>query len=105
MKLEVDDLKWTGRLSVASVIDCLDNRVLVHFDGRDSTNCVWLAINSPYLHPHNYHKTLRNKNLLVPPPGKCWFYTLQYSELISNQLLLSRLERGNFCMEFLFEEN
>ncbi|CAO1308845.1 unnamed protein product [Diamesa tonsa] len=68
MKLEVDDLKWTGILSVATVIDCLDNRVLVHFDGRDSTNCLWLAINSPYLHPHNYHKTLRNKNMLVPPP-------------------------------------
>lgn len=103
MKLEVDDLKWTGRLSVASVIDCLDNRVLVHFDGRDSTNCVWLAINSPYLHPHNYHKTLRNKNLLVPPPGKCFLKDILSLCLIN--CFSCRLERGNFCMEFLFKEN
>ncbi|CAO1367507.1 unnamed protein product [Diamesa serratosioi] len=68
MKMEVDDLKWTGQLSVASVIDCLDNRILVHFDGRDITNCVWLNIKSPYLHPFNYHKTLKNKNCLLAPP-------------------------------------
>ena len=103
MKLEVEDIKWTGKLSVVTVIDCLDNRVLVHFDGRDTTNCLWFAINSPYLHPHNYHKTLKNKNMLVPPPGKC--YLEVYSELTSNHLLLSRLERRHFFMECLFEEN
>lgn len=83
MKLEVDDLKWTGRLSVATVIDCIDNRILVHFDGRDTTNCVWLDIKSPYLHPFNYHKSLKNKNCLVPPPGKSTFICINFLILMN----------------------
>lgn len=45
-----------GKLYAASIIDVLENRVLISHDNHEEIPCIWLDIHSPYLHPCNYHK-------------------------------------------------
>lgn len=64
MKLEA---MHEGKLYVASIIDVLENRVLVEYDGPNAPDCAWMDIHSPYLHPCNYNKTLADPNQFIPP--------------------------------------
>lgn len=59
-----------GKLYAASIIDVLEERVLVSIDGHEELGCNWLHMQSPYLHPCNYHKTLEDPESFIPPsPG------------------------------------
>lgn len=59
-----------GKLYAASIIDMLEDRVLISIDGHEELGCNWLHILSPYLHPCNYHKTLADPESFIPPtPG------------------------------------
>lgn len=69
MKFEADHLKLgRKRVGVATVGDVLDNRILVQFDGFDSTHDYWADITSPNIHPYNWHKN--NNHRLVVAKGK-----------------------------------
>lgn len=66
MKLEADDLKNSGRITVATVEDVLDNRILVSFDGYSKEYCYWTDISAPYIHPVNWHKQC-GFSIIAPP--------------------------------------
>lgn len=66
MKLEADDLKNSRKVCVASVIDVLDNRVLISFDGWDDAYDYWTDVSSPYIHPINWHQW-NNMPITCPP--------------------------------------
>lgn len=66
MKLEADDLKNSGRITVATVSDVLDNRILVSFDGYSNEFCYWTDISAPYIHPVNWHKQC-GFSIISPP--------------------------------------
>lgn len=69
MKLEADHLKLgPGKVGVATIADVLDNRILLQFDGFDSTHHYWADITSPNIHPYNWHKT--NKCRIIVAKGK-----------------------------------
>lgn len=69
MKLEADHLKLArGTVGVATIADVLDNRILLKFDGFDSTHDYWADITSPNIHPVNWHKA--NNRRLIVPKGK-----------------------------------
>uniref|UniRef100_A0A1B0CUP4 SAM domain-containing protein n=2 Tax=Lutzomyia longipalpis TaxID=7200 RepID=A0A1B0CUP4_LUTLO len=65
MKLEAENVKGTGRLTVATVADVIGNRVRIHFDGNSDNFDYWCDYDSPRLHPINYHKTI-NEQLITP---------------------------------------
>ncbi|CRL03312.1 CLUMA_CG016368, isoform A [Clunio marinus] len=46
------------KLYAATIIDLLDNRMLIEFDGHPEIGCKWKDIFSPYLRPCNYHLTV-----------------------------------------------
>jgi mbt repeat len=64
MKLEV---MRDGKLYAASIIDVLGDRLLVSHDGHEELGCIWLDIKSPYLHPCNYHRTIEDPEIFIPP--------------------------------------
>ena len=64
MKLEAEDRK-NGWTCVATVVDTLENRVLVHFDGWDNAFDTWFDTNSPFLHPVGW--CTENGVYLFPP--------------------------------------
>ncbi|KAL5286794.1 L3MBTL3.2 family protein [Megaselia abdita] len=66
MKLESLD-KNQDKLCVASVADVLNNRILVHLDGHSQSDDFWVEIDSPYIHPINFHKRVGKK--IISPPG------------------------------------
>lgn len=66
MKLEADDLKNSGRITVATVDDVLDNRILVSFDGYSKEFCYWTDISAPYIHPVNWHEQC-GFSIIAPP--------------------------------------
>lgn len=64
MKLETTR---DGKMYAASIIDVLHNRVLISPDGHEELGCVWLDIDSPYLHPINHHNTIADPECFIPP--------------------------------------
>lgn len=68
MKLEADDIKDTRRVCVATIGDVIGSRVLITFDGMDKSSNYWTDIQSPYIHPVNWH--LQNGYSITPPSGK-----------------------------------
>lgn len=64
MKLET---MREGKLYAASIIDVLEDRVLISHDGHEELGCVWIDIKSPYLHPCNYHNTIADPECFIPP--------------------------------------
>lgn len=64
MKLET---MQEGKLYAASIIDVLENRVLIEIDGQTEISCSWVDILSPYLHPCNYHQTIADPETFIPP--------------------------------------
>lgn len=71
MKLEADDLRNSRKICVATVADVLDNRILVTFDGWDEQYDYWVEINSPFIHPVNWHQ--ENGFNITAPPGEFSF--------------------------------
>jgi len=69
MKLEaVDKKNNTETTCVATVIDVLGDRVLIHFDGWDIIYDYWSDPSSPFLHPVGWCQ--ENGKPLSPPNGK-----------------------------------
>lgn len=68
MKLEAEDIQGTRELCVATVKDVIDDRVLITFDGMDTSANFWTDINAPCIHPVNWH--LENNFSINPPPSK-----------------------------------
>lgn len=68
MKLEADDIKNTRKLCVATIGDVIDNHVLITLDGLDRQSNYWADVDSPYLHPVNWH--LQHGYSIQPPGGK-----------------------------------
>lgn len=64
MKLET---MRDGKLYAASIIDVMEDRVLISYDGHEELGCLWMDIFSPYLHPCNYHKTCDDPEGFIPP--------------------------------------
>ena len=64
MKLET---MREGKLYAASIIDVIEDRVLISYDGHEELGCVWIETSSSYLHPCNYHKTLPDPECFIPP--------------------------------------
>lgn len=75
MKLEADCVKNSRKLCVATIGDINDNRVLVTFDGLDQSLNYWTDINSPYLHPVNWHQR-NGRQLSLPSGNYIRFYTI-----------------------------
>ena len=73
MKLEaVDKKNNTETTCVATVIDVLGDRVLVHFDGWDNIYDYWSDPSSPFLHPVGWCQ--ENGKPLSPPNGLLAFW-------------------------------
>ncbi|XP_058178753.1 uncharacterized protein LOC131294725 [Anopheles ziemanni] len=66
MVLEADDLKKSGKVCVATVADKMGDRILVHFDGWNERHDYWVSIQSPYIHPVDWH--IENTEKITPPP-------------------------------------
>ncbi|CAG9799473.1 unnamed protein product [Chironomus riparius] len=65
MKVEV---KHGDFCYAATIIDVLNLRVLIRFDGiYENFGCYWFDIYSPYLLPCNGHKTLEDQSQFKPP--------------------------------------
>jgi len=73
MKLEaVDKKNNTETTCVATVIDVLGDRVLIHFDGWDNIYDYWSDPSSPFLHPVGWCQ--ENGKPLSPPNGMLALY-------------------------------
>lgn len=64
MKLETTK---DGKVYAASIIDVIEDRVLISYDGHEDLGYVWMDIFSPYLHPCNYHKSCEDPECFIPP--------------------------------------
>lgn len=91
MKLEADDVKNTGKICVATVADSIDNRILVHFDGWDECYDYWIEIDSPYIHPINYHQGCEEKQIIGPPGWESPFRWTDYLLLTNSQAAIDSL--------------
>jgi len=67
MKLEAVDKKSTSMTCVATVVDTLGDRVLVHFDGWEDIYDYWADLTSPYIHPVGWCQ--ENGKPISPPNG------------------------------------
>ncbi|PIK46400.1 putative lethal(3)malignant brain tumor-like protein 3-like [Apostichopus japonicus] len=65
MKLEAVDRKNPSLVCVATVMDVMDNRFLIHFDAWDDCYDYWCDATSPYIHPVGWCET--NSRPLTPP--------------------------------------
>ena len=64
MKLEAEDRK-NGWMCVATVMDIMDNRLLIHYDGWEDAFDFWAEVNSPYIRPVGW--CAHNNVKLYPP--------------------------------------
>lgn len=55
MKFEAELRNSGGMISVATVGDVLDSKILVKFDSFEDTSNFWTDITSPYIHPIGFH--------------------------------------------------
>ena len=68
MKLEAVDKKNMALTCVATVVDVLGDRILIHFDGWEEAYDYWCDPSSPYIHPVGWCQ--ENGKPLSPPNGK-----------------------------------
>lgn len=52
---------------MATIIDVLQNRILIEYDVHPEIPCIWVDVDSPYIHPCNYHQTIDKSDIFVPP--------------------------------------
>ncbi|XP_010177116.1 PREDICTED: lethal(3)malignant brain tumor-like protein 3, partial [Mesitornis unicolor] len=67
MKLEAVDKKNPSLLCVATIVDMVDNRLLIHFDNWDESYDYWCEASSPYIRPVGYCQETGTP--LTTPPG------------------------------------
>lgn len=67
MKLEVSDKRRDRKLHIGTVIDSVDDRILIHYDFEDEVHNTWFKVDSSNLHPRDYHRT--SKRQFVAPFG------------------------------------
>ena len=67
MKLEAVDKKNMALTCVATTVDVLGDRVLIHFDGWEDSYDYWCDPSSPYIHPVGWCQ--ENGKPLSPPNG------------------------------------
>ncbi|NXD26542.1 LMBL3 protein, partial [Spelaeornis formosus] len=67
MKLEAVDKKNPSLVCVATVMDVVENRLLIHFDNWDESYDYWCETSSPYIHPVGYCQETGTP--LTTPPG------------------------------------
>ena len=67
MKLEAVDKKNMALTCVATVVDVLGDRILIHFDGWEEAYDYWCDPSSPYIHPVGWCQ--ENGKPLSPPNG------------------------------------
>ncbi|NWI09276.1 LMBL3 protein, partial [Crypturellus soui] len=67
MKLEAVDKKNPSLMCVATVMDMLENRLLIHFDNWDESYDYWCEASSPYIRPVGYCQETGTP--LTVPPG------------------------------------
>ncbi|ELU11332.1 hypothetical protein CAPTEDRAFT_161824 [Capitella teleta] len=67
MKLEAVDKKNSSLTCVATVVDVLGDRILIHFDGWEDSYDYWCDPSSPYIHPVGWCQA--NAKVLSPPNG------------------------------------
>ena len=92
MKLEaVDKKNNTETTCVATVIDVLGDRVLIHFDGWDNIYDYWSDPSSPFLHPVGWCQ--ESGKPLSPPNG---------IQLAASILTVSRLFADFICLCVVF---
>ena len=72
MKLEAVDKKNMALTCVATVVDVLGDRILIHFDGWEEAYDYWCDPSSPYIHPVGWCQ--ENGKPLSPPNGKNLIY-------------------------------
>lgn len=78
MKLEAADINKNNQLCVATVTDTLNNRVLIHLDDRSRSCDYWVKIDSPNIHPINFHMKTADKQLRKPPSYRKQFSWSHY---------------------------
>jgi len=66
--VEAIDKKNSSLICVASVVDTLGDKVLVHFDSWEDNYDYWCDMTSPLIHPIGYCE--ENDLVLSPPQGK-----------------------------------
>lgn len=93
MKLEADDVKNTSKICVATVADVIDTRILIHFDGWDECYDYWIEIDSPFIHPINYHQTCEEKEIIGPPGWELPFRWTDYLLLTNSQAAMDSFFR------------
>lgn len=64
MKLET---MRDGKIYAASIIDVMEDRVLISYDGHEELGCIWMDVLSPHLHPCNYHRSCEDPESFIPP--------------------------------------
>ncbi len=90
MKLEAIDKKNTALTCVATVVDVLGDRILIHFDGWEDSYDYWCDPFSPYIHPVGWCQ--EQGKPLSPPNGK-----LAYTRLDDTFSLFLSLANG-YCV-------
>jgi len=76
MKLEAADKKNNTEITcVATVLDVLGDRILIHFDGWDNIYDYWCDPSSPHIHHVGWCQ--ENGKPLSPPNGKCYLFIFQ----------------------------
>jgi hypothetical protein len=68
MKLEAIDKKNTVLICVATVVDIIGDRILIHFDGWEDSYDYWADPTSPYIKPVGYCQ--ETEKALSPPNGE-----------------------------------
>ncbi|CAG9761032.1 unnamed protein product [Ceutorhynchus assimilis] len=86
MKLEAVHKLELSRIYVATILDIMDNRILVHFDGRDDIDDFWAEPTSPFIHPvgwceKNGHNLTAPSN--YPPKTFTWKQYLKESKAVA----------------------
>uniref|UniRef100_A0A8C5UG48 SAM domain-containing protein n=1 Tax=Malurus cyaneus samueli TaxID=2593467 RepID=A0A8C5UG48_9PASS len=67
MKLEAVDKKNPSLICVATIMDMVENRLLIHFDNWDESYDYWCETSSPYIRPVGYCQETGTP--LITPPG------------------------------------
>lgn len=91
--MEAENVKLQKLLSVATVVDKLENRILLHFDSSPDSYDHWYDITSPQIHPIDYHK---NSFIDLQPPSPYDKNTFTWRKYLKDTKAIAATE-GLFC--------
>ena len=90
--MEAIDKKNSSLICVASVVDTLGDKVLVHFDSWEDNYDYWCDMTSPLIHPIGYCE--ENDLVLSPPQGKALFLINRHSQMNTRALTVFYLNKN-----------